>query len=110
MPPSRAIAIAIRASVTVSIAALSSGMFSLIRFETWVAVFAWDGMTSLALGCSSTSSKVRPSVANGAGTPAGVRSEDITGSTPSRRESSVYAPRATRPARSNSASASLSCG
>ena len=79
MPPWRAIATAIRASVTVSIGEEISGILTLIRLDTRVEVSAWDGTTSLSLGCSSTSSKVRPSVANGAGTPAALRSDEDTG-------------------------------
>ena len=73
-PPWRAMATAIRASVTVSIGEETSGIFTEIRFDTGVLVSTSDGMMSLWLGCSSTSSKVRPNVANGCGTPAGVRS------------------------------------
>src|SRR6188768_3223216 len=73
-PPWRAIATAIRASVTVSIGEEISGIFTEIRLDTGVLVSTSDGMMSLWLGCSSTSSKVRPNVANGCGTPAGVRS------------------------------------
>ena len=73
-PPWRAMATAIRASVTVSIGEEISGTFTEIRFDTGVLVSTSDGMMSLWFGCSSTSSNVRPSVANGCGTPAGVRS------------------------------------
>ena len=77
MPPSRAIAMAIRDSVTVSIAELSSGIRSWILRLTEVVVSTADGMTSLSFGCSSTSSKVSPRAANGPGTPDGVRSAEI---------------------------------
>jgi hypothetical protein len=73
-PPWRAIATAIRASVTVSIGEEISGTLTVIRFETREAVATWDGMTSLSAGCNKTSSNVRPSVSNGCGTPAALRS------------------------------------
>ena len=59
-PPWRAIATAIRASVTVSIGEEISGIFTEIRLDTGVLVSTSDGMMSLWLGCSSTSSKVSP--------------------------------------------------
>ena len=49
-------------SVTVSMAADSSGMFSRTRRVSCVPVETWLGSTSLRRGSSSTSSKVRPSV------------------------------------------------
>ncbi len=61
MPPAWAIAIAIGASVTVSIAELSSGMFSRIDRVTRVAVSTCPGSTSDAAGTSRTSSKVSAS-------------------------------------------------
>ena len=61
MPPACAMAIAMRLSVTVSIAELSSGMFSAIDLVTRVRVSAVDGNTLDAAGTSSTSSKVRAS-------------------------------------------------
>ena len=61
MPPACAMAIAMRASVTVSIAELSSGMFMEIDFVTRVRVSAVEGSTSEAAGTSKTSSKVRAS-------------------------------------------------
>src|SRR6476619_761816 len=73
-PPWRAIATAIRASVTVSIGEEISGTLTEIRLDTRVAVTAWDGVTSLSAGWSRTSSNVRPRVSNGWGTPAGLRS------------------------------------
>ena len=73
-PPCRAMATAIRASVTVSIGEEISGILTEIRFETQVEVSTWEGATSLSLGCNKTSSNVNPRVANGPGTPAGVRS------------------------------------
>ncbi len=76
MPPSRAMAIAIRDSVTVSIAELIRGIRSSIRLLTLVVVSAADGMTSLSFGCSRTSSKVRPRAAKGSGTPDGVSGLD----------------------------------
>mgnify|MGYP000160611509 CR=1 FL=1 len=54
-------AIAIRASVTVSIAELSSGMFIRIARVTKVEVSAADGSTVEAAGTRSTSSKVSAS-------------------------------------------------
>ena len=59
IPPSRAIAIAMAASVTVSIAAETSGMFSAIRREKRERVSVWSGSTVEAAGWSRTSSKVR---------------------------------------------------
>ena len=59
-PPWRAIAIAIRASVTVSIALDTSGIRSVIVRVSRVGCRPRSGMTSDAAGSSSTSSKVRP--------------------------------------------------
>ena len=82
-PPWRAIATAIRASVTVSMGEEINGTWTVIRLETREAVVTCDGMTSLSAGCSSTSSKVRPSVSKGCGTPAALRSaSDDTTDTP----------------------------
>src|SRR5947209_6466568 len=61
MPPFWAMAMASRLSVTVSIAADTSGMFSLISRVNRVATSTWVGMTSEGPGSSKTSSKVRPS-------------------------------------------------
>ena len=61
MPPACAIEIAIRPSVTVSIAELSSGMLSAIERVTRVVVSAVEGSTLEAPGTSKTSSKVRAS-------------------------------------------------
>ena len=69
MPPWRAIAIAIRDSVTVSIGEETSGSRSEIRRDSWVVVSTSDGTTSLSTGTNSTSSKVRPMASNIAGTP-----------------------------------------
>ena len=55
-PPSRAMAIAIRASLTVSIAADSSGVATVMRRVTRDDVSASEGMTSVCPGRSSTSS------------------------------------------------------
>ena len=66
-PPCRAMAIAIRPSVTVSIGLDSNGVRSMIDRDSRVAVFASLGRMSDAAGTSSTSSKVRPSAANFAG-------------------------------------------
>ena len=62
MPPICAIAIARRDSVTVSIAAETNGMLSVIPRVRRVFVSTWDGRTSEAAGSSRTSSKVSPSV------------------------------------------------
>ena len=56
MPPCRAMAIAIRASVTVSIAADSSGAAIVIRRVSREEVSASLGMTSVCPGRSITSS------------------------------------------------------
>src|SRR6185312_7003063 len=63
-PPCRAIAIAIRASVTVSIAAETSGMFTVMLRLSRVRVRASPGARSEYPGTSRTSSKVSPSSAN----------------------------------------------
>ena len=55
-PPSRAIAMAIRDSVTVSIAAETKGMRTWMRRVSIVVVSASLGMTSVSSGSSSTSS------------------------------------------------------
>ena len=64
IPPSRASAIAIRASVTVSIAAETSGISSAIVRVSRLAVETSFGRTADSAGTSRTSSKVRPSFAN----------------------------------------------
>ncbi len=69
-PPWRAIAMAIRDSVTLSIAAESSGMLTRTFRETREEVSTWFGSTSEAPGSSRTSSNVSPSMANFSGTPA----------------------------------------
>ena len=61
MPPSWASAIAMSASVTVSIADDRIGMLSGISRVRRVRVSAWLGSTLDSSGCNSTSSKVRPS-------------------------------------------------
>ena len=66
-PPVLAIAMASWASVTVSMAADTIGMASGIDGTTRVAVETSAGNTSDAAGSRSTSSKVRPSVANFSG-------------------------------------------
>src|SRR5664280_1933161 len=58
-------AIAIRASVTVSIAAETSGSFREMLRDSLADVSTSLGITSVAPGNSSTSSKVRPIAANG---------------------------------------------
>ena len=60
MPPWRAIAMAMRDSVTVSIAAEMIGTFRRSSRVSWVDVSTADGITSEASGMSRTSSKVRP--------------------------------------------------
>ena len=67
MPPLRASAIAIRASVTVSIAAETSGSSSAIVRVSRVAVETSFGSTADSAGTSRTSSKVSPSLANFSG-------------------------------------------
>src|SRR4051794_16082201 len=61
MPPSCASAIAMSASVTVSIADDRIGILSGISRVRKVRVSAWLGSTEDSSGCNSTSSKVRPS-------------------------------------------------
>ena len=60
MPPNCAMAIAICASVTVSIAEDRIGMLSRMPRVSSVRVSAWLGSTAEAAGVRSTSSKVRP--------------------------------------------------
>ena len=60
-PPSWAMAMAMRASVTVSIALESSGMGTRRFRVTRVDRSTWCGSTWLSAGSSSTSSKVSPS-------------------------------------------------
>src|SRR4051794_7584427 len=67
IPPSRAKAIAIRASVTVSIAAETTGTSSTIVRVSRVAVETSFGRTDDSAGTRRTSSKVSPSFANFAG-------------------------------------------
>ena len=90
-PPWRAIATAIRASVTVSIGEEIRGTWTVIRLDTRDDVVTWEGMTSLSAGCSSTSSKVSPSVSKGCGTPAALRSSDGSTDQPFARLT-VYGP------------------
>lgn len=61
IPPACAMAMAMRASVTVSIAEDSSGMFSPMLRVTRVRVSAVEGRTEDAAGTRSTSSKVSAS-------------------------------------------------
>jgi hypothetical protein len=63
-PPARASAIAMRDSVTVSMAADTMGMASSIDGVRRVRVSTSVGSTADSAGTSSTSSKVRPSLAN----------------------------------------------
>ncbi len=63
-PPMRAMAMAIRASVTVSMAEETSGTFSVIWRVSRAVVSASLGITSECAGSSSTSSKVRAGGAN----------------------------------------------
>ena len=60
-PPSRAIVIAVRASVTESIAALTSGVFRMTPRQSRVRTSTSRGSTSLYEGSRRTSSKVRAS-------------------------------------------------
>ena len=64
MPPSLASAMAKLASVTVSIAEESNGMFNVMSFVSLVARFTSRGKISEYAGTSNTSSKVRPSPTN----------------------------------------------
>ena len=64
MPPARASAIARRASVTVSIAAETIGIWSVIEGVKRVTVETSFGSTSDSAGSRSTSSNVRPSFPN----------------------------------------------
>ena len=61
MPPSSAMAMAIRSSVTVSIAALTTGVFKEMCLEKRLATLASPGRISEYWGISITSSKVNPS-------------------------------------------------
>ena len=63
-PALRAMAIAIRASVTVSMAEETSGTFSVIRRVSRAVVSASPGITMECAGSSRTSSKVRAGGAN----------------------------------------------
>ena len=60
-PPCCAMAMASRDSVTVSMAALITGMLSAMLRESWVRVSACAGITSERPGSSNTSSKVSAS-------------------------------------------------
>src|SRR5574344_3039491 len=62
MPPSRAMAIAIGASVTVSIAAVTKGICNSMLRENFVVNETSLGRTSEYAGISSTSSNVSPSI------------------------------------------------
>ena len=62
MPPSRAMAMAMRDSVTVSMAEEIRGMFMRIFGVSQVATSIMPGVTLLSAGISSTSSKVSPSL------------------------------------------------
>jgi hypothetical protein len=64
MPPSRAIAIANVASVTVSIAAEIIGIFNEISLVSFVLIFTSRGSTCENAGSNSTSSNVNPSPKN----------------------------------------------
>src|SRR4029453_18120295 len=64
-PPWRAIAIAMRDSVTVSIAADKSGVWTVMRLEIRDDVSASEGMTFVCPGRSRTSSYVRPTKPKG---------------------------------------------
>src|SRR5438552_1145784 len=101
-PPSRASAIAMRASVTVSIAAETTGTSSTIVRVNRVAVETAFGRTDDSAGTSRTSSKVSPSFANFAGR------VDSDGSSPSFSTSISEWYRASR-MRPNQAYASTGC-
>jgi hypothetical protein len=64
MPPARAIAMASRDSVTVSIAADTIGIASSMRGVSRLAVDTSAGSTDDSAGTNSTSSNVRPCLAN----------------------------------------------
>ena len=83
MPPWRAMAIAIRASVTVSIAAETSGMPRVMFRLSRELVSTPLGTTSDSAGSRRTSSKVRPSMANLLGRGALTLSLVIAGEGPS---------------------------
>jgi len=70
---------AIGASVTVSIAAETSGSLTEMLRDNRVDVSTSLGMTSVAPGSSSTSSKVRPIEANGAATGAQSAASETSG-------------------------------
>ena len=61
IPPSRAMQMAVRASVTVSMAALTRGMLRAILRDNWVVRSTSRGRTSEWDGTSMTSSNVSPS-------------------------------------------------
>ena len=77
-PPWRAIAIAMRASVTVSMAEDTSGVRSVMLRVSRVVVSTSLGSWSETAGWSSTSSKVRPRGANLAGSSAGRSSGKVS--------------------------------
>ena len=79
MPPARARAMARRASVTVSIAADTIGMASSMRGVSRVQVRTSFGMTEDSAGTSSTSSKVRPCLANFGGYAPGPSASSVNG-------------------------------
>src|SRR5690606_16033338 len=87
-PPMRAMAMAIRASVTVSIAADTSGTLNRMFRDSCEEVSTSLGTMSDSSGKSSTSSKVMPRVANFAGRPGADSSLAIRAMRlPSRQES-----------------------
>src|SRR3989475_10256305 len=69
MPPSRAIAMASRASVTVSMAALMTGMLIVMRRDNCVRVSVSAGTTEDLAGTNATSSKVSPTGKEGSSMP-----------------------------------------
>src|SRR5689334_18435955 len=83
---------AIRASVTVSIAALASGILRVMLREILVLVSTPLGTTSDSAGSRSTSSKVSPSMANLLGTPSALSSLVIAGDMPSVVRSALRLP------------------
>ena len=58
IPPDCAMAMAVRASVTVSMAALTNGILRRMLRLSWAATSTWRGRTSLSAGSKRTSSKV----------------------------------------------------
>src|SRR5438067_70639 len=83
MPPACAMAIAVRASVTVSIAALTSGICSRRFRVSWALTSTCRGRTSLSAGSSRTSSNVRAIGRFGSSISAPTRSASVASRLPS---------------------------